>query len=95
MATEAQIKANRENAKKAGRKKGLATISAEQMRAMLAEQLAIHFLPIVEIAIKQAKKGDRSAREWLTDRAFGKAHQSIGVTGKLDIGKLLDEAEDK
>jgi len=83
------------NGKKGGRKKGIATLEAEAMRNIIAVKLSEHFEPIVMNAIKQAKKGDKAAREWLTDRAFGKAHQSIAVTGKLDIGKLLDEAEGK
>jgi hypothetical protein len=74
-----------------GRKKGKATLESEAMRNMIAEQLHIHFKPIVLKAIDQAKEGNKDARDWLTDRAFGKASQSLAITGNLNIAKVLDE----
>lgn len=61
----------------AGRKKGTSAILAEKARAYIAEQLAANLAPIVEKAIEQAKVGDKSARDWLSDRGWGKATQAI------------------
>lgn len=90
MATPAQIKANRLNAVKGGRKKGRATLEAEAMRNMIAIALHKHFKPILNKAIRQASDGDKFAREWLTDRAFGKVSQAVELSGK-DGGPLQVE----
>ena len=64
----------------AGRKKGYAAIEAEKARVFIAKKLVEELGPIVDKAIKQAKEdGDKHAREWLTDRAFGKATQFIAT----------------
>lgn len=67
------------NGRKGGRKKGLATIEAEKARNLIAEMLARDLVPIVNKAIEQAKEGDKYAREWLADRAFGKATQFLAT----------------
>lgn len=67
----------------AGRKKGVPTLLAEKARAYIAEQLAKNLPPIVERAIEQAKAGDKYARDWLSDRGWGKAVQAI-VTQDAD-----------
>ena len=72
--------ASRENGKKGGRPKGFAALEAERQRAYVAEVLVKEFKPIVLKAVKQAKEGDKYAREWLTDRAFGKAQQHVDHT---------------
>lgn len=83
MASEALINAARENGKKGGRPKGLPALEAEKARIMIAEKLQIHFEPIVDKAIKQAIAGNKFAREFLVDRAYGKAMQPIvGKDGK-------------
>jgi hypothetical protein len=64
----------------AGRKKGFAALEAERQREFIAQKLVVEFGPIVDKAIDQAKEGDSKARDWLTDRAFGKAQQSLDVT---------------
>lgn len=68
---------SRENGRKGGRPKGYAALEAERQRIYVAKRLAKSFAPIVSTAIRQAKKGDKYAREWLTDRAFGKATQFV------------------
>lgn len=74
--------ASRENGKKGGRKKGYPALEAERARIMIAERLATEFLPIVNKAIEQAQAGDKDARAWLVDRAYGKAPQAIDLTSK-------------
>ena len=56
-----------------GRKKGFAAKNAEMARELICRKLSESLDPIIDRAIAQAKKGDRHAREWLVDRAFGKA----------------------
>ena len=57
----------------AGRKPGFAAQEAEKTRIWLAERLKSAHEPIVKKAIAQAKQGDKNAREWLYNRAFGRA----------------------
>ena len=67
----------------AGRKKGFPALEAEKARLMIAEKLTNEFAPIVDKAIEQAKTGNKDARDWLTDRAYGKSMQPIvGKDGK-------------
>ena len=67
----------------AGRKKGFPALEAEKARLMIAEKLSTEFAPIVDKAIEQAKAGQKDARDWLTDRAYGKSMQPIvGKDGK-------------
>lgn len=62
-----------------GRKKGFPALQHEKAREFLAIKLATEFGPIVDKAIEQAKNGDTEARRWLTDRAWGKAKESVDV----------------
>ena len=55
MASEAQIRANRENAKKAGRKKGYKAIQAEKAREYLVKRVAAELDPILTAQIESAK----------------------------------------
>lgn len=76
-------KASRENGKKGGRPKGFAALEAERQRAYVAQVLVKQFAPIVERATEQAKSGDKHARSWLSDFAFGKPTQPLtGADGK-------------
>lgn len=93
MATEAQIRANRENAKKAGRKKGVATVRAEEARRVLSEMVFKEITPIGNRLLKEAKKGNIQAIKELFDRAFGKAPQALEVKGQFMISNLLDDVE--
>lgn len=61
----------------AGRKKGYPAIQAELQRKMICEKLEKEFPPIIDKAIELAKLGDYKAREWLADRAYGKAAQIV------------------
>lgn len=70
----------------AGRKKGFAALESEKARLMIAEKLAKQFAPIVDKAIEDAKRGDATARAWLTDRAYGKPNQAVDHT---TLGKEL------
>jgi hypothetical protein len=82
MATEAQIAANRENAKKGGRKKGEATILREKAKDYLARRLEEEIAPIADSLISKAAKGDVPAIKELFDRAWGKAPQALtGANG--------------
>jgi len=74
---------SRENGKKGGRKKGYPALEAEKARLMIAEKLATEFEPIVEKAVEQAREGNKEAREWLTDRAYGKSVQPLDVNNKM------------
>jgi hypothetical protein len=60
----------------AGRKKGIATIEAEKARQLICERLTENLGPILDILIKEAKKGDMRAIRELFDRAYGKAPQT-------------------
>ena len=81
--------------KGAGRKKGYPALEAERARLMIAEKLATEFEPIVDQAIFQAKLGNKDARDWLTDRAYGKPKQSTELTGKDGQPLFDNESKDK
>ena len=61
----------------AGRKKGVASILADKARDYIAQQGENSRKEIVDKAIEQAKVGDYKAREWLSERGWGKAVQAI------------------
>lgn len=86
-----------ENGRKGGRPKGFATLESERQRNYLAEVLVIEFAPIVKKAVEQARKGDKAARDWLADRAFGKPLQSTDITsgGESLIVQVAKEIIDK
>lgn len=75
-------KASRENGKKGGRPKSSATIYAAKAREYIADRVIKDQKPIVDKAIEQAKQGDKSAREFLYNRAFGSPHQTVDHTSK-------------
>ncbi len=83
-----------ENGKKGGRPKGFAALESERARIMICERLATEFAPILDTAIEQAKTGNKDAREWLTDRAYGKPKTSTELTGK-DGSPLFDNDKGK
>lgn len=64
----------------AGRKKGFAALEAEKQRHFIARKLVKEVGPIVTKAIELAKLGDRYSRDWLFDRAYGKASQLLEVS---------------
>jgi hypothetical protein len=87
--------ASRENGKKGGRPKGLPALEAERARIMIAEKLVTEFEPIVDKAIMQAKEGLKDAREWLTDRAYGKPKSSTELTGRDGTPLFNNELTEK
>ena len=60
----------------AGRKKGFSAIEAENAHKIICERLAENLGPILDILIREAKKGDMRAIRELFDRAYGKAPQA-------------------
>jgi hypothetical protein len=82
MATEAQIKANRLNALKGGRKKGLATIEREKAKDYIANHIAQHMPALFEMMLNKALDGDMMAARELFDRGFGRAVQALEHSGK-------------
>ncbi len=72
--------ASAENGKKGGRPKSEATIRTQAARDYISLQVADSLSEIVEKAITQAIEGDYKAREWLSNRAWGKPLESIDHT---------------
>ena len=68
-------KASIENGKKGGRPKGYAALEAERQRELIAVKLSTQFEPIINKAIEQAIEGNKDAREWLVERAYGKVKE--------------------
>jgi len=62
-----------------GRKKGEATLLAQQARNFIASELEKNLKPIVDRAINDAKLGDKAARDWLSERGWGKVVQVIAT----------------
>ncbi len=60
-----------------GRKKKQSTLLAEAARDYIAGELEANLKPIVERAITDAKNGDKSARDWLSERGWGKVPQAV------------------
>ncbi len=104
MATPAQISANKVNAKKGGRPVGAKanhTIEAETSRALLVRMFEERRTPIFNALLEKAELGDLGAVKELHDRVWGRAAQSLEVTGKdgsslipksdIDIQKVASE----
>ena len=67
----------------AGRKVGESTLVSQRVREYIAKALEKELKPIVDQAITDAKRGDKAAREWLSDQAMGKPTQPLtGGDGK-------------
>ena len=66
-----------DNGKKGGRPVSEATLRAQIARDYISSEVERNLEPIVTKAIKQAKDGDKYAREWLFDRAHGKSTQPL------------------
>jgi len=81
------------------REKLFSALQHEQACGILKTKLQIEFGYIVDKAIKQAKDGDAEARRWLTDRAWGKAKESIDmnvqpVFSLIALAKERDKLKD-
>lgn len=77
----------RENGKKGGRPRGIASIKSEEARKVLAQMVFDEITPLGKRLIKEAEKGNVQAFKELFDRAFGKAPQAVDVTS--DGEKLM------
>lgn len=73
------------NGKLGGRPKGFAALESERQRDMVAKKLKKEFEPIVTRAIKDAKEGDKYARTWLSEFAYGKPTQPITGADGSDL----------
>lgn len=72
----------------AGRKKGVSTLAAEKAREYITRALAKELPPIVKRAIDDAKKGDKYARDWLSERSWGKPItiiEPLGDEGSITV----------
>lgn len=86
----------RANGMKGGRPKSEATLRAQAARDYISKQIEDSLAPIVAKAITQAMEGDAKARDWLSDRSWGKAPINLGVDDngeaiKIDIGSQLEK----
>ena len=77
MASEKQLKANKENAQNAGRPLASKTLTTQLQRQMLVKWLEPHLEEIFEALMDKAKKGDVPATKELFDRAWGKPIQPV------------------
>ncbi|MFA6397231.1 MAG: hypothetical protein WDK96_00065 [Candidatus Paceibacterota bacterium] len=78
------------------REKIYSALPHEKAREILVTKLQTEFGYIVDKAIKQAKDGDSEARRWLTDRAWGKAKESIDMNVRPVFSlKALSESADR
>lgn len=64
-------------------------LEAERATALIQEKLQREFEPIVDKAIEDAKVGDKGARDWLTDRAYGKPAQAVNLSGEITTRKII------
>jgi hypothetical protein len=72
--------ASAENGKLGGRPVSDATLRTQAARDYISLQLADSLPPIVAKAITQAMEGNSDARNWLSDRAWGRPKQEMGFT---------------
>ncbi len=80
MAEDPRAASARENGKLGGRPQSEATIRTQLAREMISKALQDSLPMIIAKAIVQASEGDDKARQWLSDRAWGKPIQAISAT---------------
>lgn len=88
--------ASRRNGKKGGRPPGSiapSTLKARLQREYLTQQFEEELESIVRKAVEDAKRGDSTARAWLSDQAWGRATNRTEITGAA--GKDLFEPSGK
>lgn len=96
MATEAQIKANRENSKKSphlGKPISSATLEGQLQRKLLQEYLREHLDEMYDAQIVKAKEGDTQSFIALLDRSWGKPAQAITGADGTDLFPTTQEKE--
>ncbi|HRH22457.1 MAG TPA: hypothetical protein PLB51_00490 [Candidatus Paceibacterota bacterium] len=81
--------------KGAGRKKGFAAYEAEKAREFIVQRLSADLEPIIEKAIKQARRGDKQARTWLFERAYGKPKETVDMSINNPVPLLTDPQKEK
>lgn len=92
--TQKQLEANRRNAVKGGRPKGVRSIEKEKMKDYIAQKVAEHGEEIVAVLLRKMREGDIAAIRELFDRGFGKPGQEVRnehIFKKSDIEKLSTE----
>ncbi len=75
--TDKRSETSAENGKKGGRPISEATLRTQAAREYISLQVKDSLGPIVAKAITQAMEGDYKAREWLSDRAWGKSVETF------------------
>lgn len=81
------------NGELGGRPVSEATIRTQMAREYISLQLKDSLSPIVAKAITQAIEGDAKARDWLSERAWGKAPQPlVGDNGEQLVVQLVTYA---
>lgn len=70
------------NGKLGGRPISEATLRAQLARDYISAEIEKSLAPIVARAINDAILGDYKAREWLSDRGWGKAIETIVTEGE-------------
>lgn len=79
-----------ENGRKGGRPVSEATLRTQFARKYISEKLEDSLQPIVAKAINDALLGDKYAREWLSNYAWGKPHQPVDLG--VNEEEILDDA---
>lgn len=79
--TDKRSETSAENGKKGGRPISEATLRAQLAREYISGEVEKSLAPIVAKAINDAILGDYKAREWLSDRGWGKAVETIVTEG--------------
>jgi len=72
----------RKGGKTGGKQKGYKashTLEAQTQRQYVIKRFEEAIEPITNKAIDQAKKGDRYARDWLSNRSWGLPHQTSDI----------------
>lgn len=70
------------------------TLEAQEQRKYVIKRFEEEIEPITNKAIQQAKKGDRYARDWLSNRSWGmpKQTQDINVREEVPFDDVEDES---
>lgn len=85
MAVDSQVLAGTRNFAGARAARSLdKTLSHDEFQALLRERLKASMPEIISVAEAQALQGDKDARGWLIDRAYGKASQNVDVSGVIE-----------
>ena len=97
--TQKQLEANRRNAVKGGRPKGVRSIEKEKMKDYIAQKVAEHGEEIVAVLLGKMREGDIAAIRELFDRGFGKPSQEVRneISGSINIHGIfaaLDKKEE-